>query len=983
MGQLIWNVSLPWKPEFKGQVNLHVFEDWCGSSIKQLRKNLHFPLYPHTRTTLKKLAVSPKWTNYGLRIFGYLHPFMDGEFQFAIAAEDNAEFWLSTDETVHNLQRQASIGPTGQEWTAPGEFGKFKSQISRALRLSASRRYYFEILHKQNDGGTDHVELSWKPVLPGMKFAVIESQYLSLFCNETSLSMNEVDHIPQTLASYQGNSGDPSGDQSYPADMLRPDPRDTFHNVPLINKLRLRKILPECIQKPSYLIKGYQLQRYQGLQFVHLSHVYPNDYTRLTHMEKDNKCFYQENTYFMNRIGFNKYMKMDRPERRSGEIEANREEPGAEDVNPNEFEYVDEKEINEYLPPAPEYLPDEEMQNQMNPEDSQDRAQGKEDYVLGRRRKLLSEVEESQMVPQSKKKRRRKKYQKIFIQMNDRDTNKTINPTDVDGKELFQEHRVAVGVRDNSQNTTVKVIGTHKNYTRRQGSRKRAVRRNVEEPVLHSPLETNTNQSNPTIRLSKNLSSNHTRRYPRPRISATQAPVTKELDVQSTQRMRRRKQRLDQVEAAITAQLHRDSPQPEYRDIKSEVKLKWHVIGQNDNQQVNEEPKEPLAQEEEDEDEEDTDTADEQYEYPPVFDQPVNWGQTFSLMNLDFHALRTDWIDLKCNTSGNLLLKEQEALDLTTAFLKKLNQRNRGIYQLQRIINVEKRVDRVKGSRYLLELELLEKGSRTVRLSEYVFAKEWQGSYAEEKEEARKMQNLLWGQRRRLLGAPTEPQLCWPVGFSWNHQAFVHIIVPVKNQARWVQQFIYDMEELYRVTEDKRFNVIITDYSSQDMDVEAALKRSSIPSYQYLKLEGNFERSAGLQAGINLVKNPHSIIFLCDLHINFPAGIIESIRKHCVEGKMAFAPMVMRLHCGASPQEPEGYWEVNGFGLLGIYKSDLDAIGGMNTMEFRDSWGGEDWELLDRIIEAGLEVERLSMRNFFHHYHSKRGMWNRRQIRTL
>ena len=49
---------------------------------------------------------------------------------------------------------------------------------------------------------------------------------------------------------------------------------------------------------------------------------------------------------------------------------------------------------------------------------------------------------------------------------------------------------------------------------------------------------------------------------------------------------------------------------------------------------------------------------------------------------------------------------------------------------------------------------------------------------------------------------------------------------------------------------------------------------------------------------------------------------------------------------------------------------------GMNTKDFKYKWGGEDWDLLDRVLMLPVEVERIRHPGLYHHYHEKRKLWN-------
>jgi len=218
--------------------------------------------------------------------------------------------------------------------------------------------------------------------------------------------------------------------------------------------------------------------------------------------------------------------------------------------------------------------------------------------------------------------------------------------------------------------------------------------------------------------------------------------------------------------------------------------------------------------------------------------------------------------------------------------------------------------------------------------------------------------------------------MCYPQGFKWNSKATVHVIITARNVGKWVQHFINQMSEMYIDTLDPYFNVIIVDYHSEDIDVEKALATSGLRRYTLIKRAGPFIKTEAINAAAATIEDPNDIVFTCDLHLEMPKNIIDIVRKHVVQGKLAFAPVLVRLSCRYTPDRPDGFWELLGYGLFGVCKSDWDRFKGMDTESYKTKWGGEDWDLVDRALRVQMEIEHLRIPRLYHHHHSKKGMWS-------
>ena len=109
---------------------------------------------PDETVTIYELGNSDRGDNYMSRVTGYIIPSTTGDYTFWIASDDNSEFWLSTDYTKENKYLVNSV----PGYSSYFQFDKYPEQKSVKIHLLAGESYYFELLHREGNGGAQHLQ---------------------------------------------------------------------------------------------------------------------------------------------------------------------------------------------------------------------------------------------------------------------------------------------------------------------------------------------------------------------------------------------------------------------------------------------------------------------------------------------------------------------------------------------------------------------------------------------------------------------------------------------------------------------------------------------------------------------------------------------------------------------------------------------------------------------------------------------------------
>lgn len=154
---LLISATLYAAPPATGRILCAYWRELPGTQVADLTGSPAFPSWPSEQSYLDELEIPKNQEGeFGTLIRGYLHPPDSGSYVFNIAANNQAELWLSTDGQPANMRLIASV----PAWSTPRDWRADPKQISSPIELRAGTVYYIEVRHK-NGGGDNNLAVAW------------------------------------------------------------------------------------------------------------------------------------------------------------------------------------------------------------------------------------------------------------------------------------------------------------------------------------------------------------------------------------------------------------------------------------------------------------------------------------------------------------------------------------------------------------------------------------------------------------------------------------------------------------------------------------------------------------------------------------------------------------------------------------------------------------------------------------------------------
>ncbi|MBP5320374.1 MAG: lamin tail domain-containing protein [Kiritimatiellae bacterium] len=156
----------------------------AGYGVSLLTSSSVFPDSPTWETIIEGPFEADEniGDQYGQRARAILTPLVSGDYVFYLATDNGGELWFGADGTPTTRSLIASVST----YAAKGNWTKEASQKSATISLAAGRRYYLEVLMKEDDGG-DNLVVAW--TTPGSSaITVIPQSYIEPYLEPPVIS---------------------------------------------------------------------------------------------------------------------------------------------------------------------------------------------------------------------------------------------------------------------------------------------------------------------------------------------------------------------------------------------------------------------------------------------------------------------------------------------------------------------------------------------------------------------------------------------------------------------------------------------------------------------------------------------------------------------------------------------------------------------------------------------------------------------------